>query len=73
MDPQTLVIGPAETNIELFCEGGGRLGRVINNRWLELTCRQTRCKRNGVLTVHRWDLVTGQRSTFYRPTKPDRA
>lgn len=70
MEPDSLDGAPVETRIELRCDGGGLTGVYINNRWLELTCRKTRCKRDGFQTVHRWDLVTGQKSTVYRSTNP---
>lgn len=65
-----IALGPIETRIVLRCDGGGYIGAFINNRWLELPCRASRCRRDGVQTVHRWDLVTGRKSTEYRPLSP---
>jgi hypothetical protein len=65
MDAERLGVGPVQTRIRLSCEGG-YIGELINDRWLELPCKQQRCRQNGVQTVHRWDLLTGQRSTVYR-------
>jgi hypothetical protein len=66
MDPNALVPAVGETRIRLWCEGGTAHGTVINNRWLEVPCRDKRCKREGFQTVHVWDLLTGQRMTRYQ-------
>jgi hypothetical protein len=54
----------------LRCENGKPFGVLINNRWLEVLCRDEWCRKDGVQTVHRWDLQTLHRSTFYRPLEP---
>ena len=72
MDPiaDEIASGPSEIRLVLRCDGGGYIGTLINNRWLELPCRASRCKRAGVQTVHRWDLLTSRKSTEYRPIPP---
>jgi hypothetical protein len=64
MDAERLTASP-QTRINLTCEDG-YVGVLINNRWLEMPCKRGRCRRNGVQTVHIWDLVTGQHSTTHR-------
>jgi len=66
MDPASLVPAPVETRIRLWCEGGTAHGTVINSRFLEVPCRDKRCRRPGFQTFHIWDLLTNQRRTEYR-------
>lgn len=73
MDADLIVAAPKQVRQQLRCDGGRYFGVVINNRWLEMTCRDKRCKRDGVLTVHVWDLLTGWKSTEYRPIDSDGA
>ena len=70
MDPEAVATASVETRVELRCDTGRFHGVVINNRWLEMPCQEPRLRSDGVLTVHIWDLVTGRKSTVYRP-KPD--
>ena len=64
--------GPIETRVVFRCQGG-HVGTLINNRWLEVPCRRSKCRRDGVLTVHVYDLFTARESTVYRTnTQPGR-
>ena len=54
----------------------GRLHGHTDGRTLRLRCREAKCRREGFVTFHVWDLSTGERvADQYEPTErvPTRA
>ena len=67
MDPEAIRAALPEQRVELRSEHGQLYGVVVNQRWLEVVSRESRDRKDGVLRVYVWDLVTGRRSVKERP------
>lgn len=63
---------PEPTQVVVLRCAGGYVGKVINQRWLEVPCRQRRCTAVGVHT-HRFDMLTGRESVIVATVDPDAA
>lgn len=61
MDVDKVITAPKEVRVKYRCPGSGSFRfEVINERWIREPCRNARCRQEGVLTFHVWDLKTGR-------------